>query len=183
MSGFNPNKCGKQGGLLALEMAIAENIKPGTQCECQEPYTMRVERCGDGWIASYRFDPMSGSSGKLKTAYATGNGAERPQPTGAAWKDTRWNVIAPDSRSVANSGDGPVKLGKPESSPAAGKEDSDAPRYFGPSCPCHGTRNMERMGYCLYRCQESEETFQMLVHDGHIAMVPLETGQALEDLK
>lgn len=57
------------------------------------------------------------------------------------------------------------------------------PRSFGPSCHCHGRRNMERMGYCLYRCQESGETFQMLVHDGHIAMVPLETGKALEEIK
>ncbi len=52
---------------------------------------------------------------------------------------------------------------------------------FGPSCPCHGKRNMERMGYCLYRCQTSGETFQMLVHDGHIAMVSAEQGKAIDE--
>lgn len=69
------------------------------------------------------------------------------------------------------------------SSQARPAEKPIEPREFGPSCRCCGKRNMERMGYCLYRCQNTGETFQMQVVDGHISMLPLPQAEAIEALK
>jgi hypothetical protein len=36
-------------------------------------------------------------------------------------------------------------------------------RGFGPKCPCCGERNMQRMGYSLYRCQHSGNPYLLIV--------------------
>lgn len=36
-------------------------------------------------------------------------------------------------------------------------------RGTGPSCPCCHQRNMQRMGYSLYRCQETKRVYVLIV--------------------
>ena len=59
--------------------------------------------------------------------------------------------------------------------------DENGTSETGPPCPCHGTRNMERMGHRLYRCQKSGHTFMLFVGASAGAYcLPLATGLAVE---
>lgn len=60
---------------------------------------------------------------------------------------------------------------------------NDVTHGTGPQCPCCQGRNMQRMGYSLYRCQESGETFLFIVdarEEKGYRMAPLPKLDVLE---